>query len=97
MFIQHIQKNKKVYIALLKDYHFQQQFISVIYRSMMLGNILPNIYTNHLAYGAVGLVREWLVKEDRSTEELALYLTQISLHALVKYPSIHQISIEKAE
>ena len=88
LFIQHIQKNKKVYIALLKDYQFQNQFITVIFRCMMLGNILPDIYTRHLAHGTVGLVQEWLEKEEESAEELAIYLTQINLHALVNYPKI---------
>lgn len=88
LFIQHIQKNKETYIALFKDYQFQDQFITVIYRCMMLGNILPDIYTRHLAHGAVGLVQEWLENEKESAEELAIYLTQINLHALVNYPKI---------
>lgn len=54
----------------------------------MLGNILPDIYTRHLAHGAVGLVQEWLENEEESAEELAIYLTQINLHALVNYPKI---------
>lgn len=85
-FLQHIEANELTYRVLLHDIQFQRQFAMVIHESMMLGDILPLIQAKHLAYGAIGLIEEWLQNKDKYTvEEIAYYLTRINIHALIDY------------
>ena len=96
LFVQHIQRNKQVYISLLKDIHFQERFVLVIHTCIMLGNILPDVYTKYLAYGAVGLVKEWLENEySKSQEELAIYLTRMNIYALINYNAENKVKLNK--
>ena len=92
LFLQHILIHRHAYEVLLKDFKFQQQFAEVISKEILKGEILPKAMTNHLAYGAIGLVCEWLDNPTLYTiEELSMYLTQMNVFALIKYKEKPQL------
>ncbi|MGM9950875.1 MAG: hypothetical protein ACI33P_12150, partial [Lysinibacillus sp.] len=71
---------------LLKNIYFQQRFSKVISDSILQGNILPDLYTQHMAYGAIGLVTAWLqFPEKYSQYELAQYLTRTIVHSILDF------------
>lgn len=86
LFLEHIQHHKKAYRVLLRDLTFQQRFAHVISSSIMQGNTLPEIYTQHMAYGAIGLILGWLENESiYSKEDISMYLTRTIVHSLIDF------------
>lgn len=90
LFLEHIEVNRHFYEVLMRDIKFQKSFANIISEGILQGNILPRIYTQHMAYGAIGLVTEWLQNpEHLQLEEIARYLTRNIIHSLLDYH--HQI------
>lgn len=86
LFLKHIQQNNALYQILLKDIYFQQRFSKVISDSILQGNILPDLYTQHMAYGAIGLVMAWLqFPEKYSQYAIAQYLTRTIVHSILDF------------
>lgn len=86
LFLQHIETHRVYYEVLMKDMAFQQCFAEIISDSIFKGDILPRIYTQHMAYGAIGLVLEWLQHpEQLNLQEIASYLTRNIIHSLLDY------------
>lgn len=88
-FLEHIQEKQSFYRVFIHDIRFQQNFAQIVSDGVYESNILPRIYTQHLGYGAIGLVIEWLRDMSVYTiEEVALYLTRIVIQAMLDFQQL---------
>ena len=88
-FLEHIQTNADIYSVLIQQNEFQAQFANIISNMIYSGNALPRIITNHIAYGSVGTILEWLTKDTPySIHYLANLITRLSISEILEYKNL---------
>ncbi len=89
VFLEHIHENADIYSILIKQKDFQAQFANLISDMIYNGNALPRIMTNHIAYGSVGTILEWLTKNTPySIYYLANFITRLSISEILEYKNL---------
>lgn len=88
-FLEHIQKNADYYSVLLIQQDFQKQFISTVSNFINSGSSLPRIITNHIAYGSIGTIIEWLTKDTPySVHYLANLISRLAISEILEYKNL---------
>lgn len=88
-FLQHIEKNNDLYSILITDQAFQLQFATIISDAIYNGNGLPRIITNHIAYGSIGTILEWLTKDTPySMNYIAKLLSRLAISEILEYKNL---------
>lgn len=88
-FLQHIEKNNDLYSILITDQAFQLQFATIISDAIYNGNGLPRIITNHIAYGSIGTILEWLTKDTPySMNYIAKLLSRLAISEILEYRNL---------
>ncbi|WP_431027387.1 TetR/AcrR family transcriptional regulator [Lysinibacillus sp. LZ02] len=88
-FLEHIHANADFYAVLLKQHQFQIQFTNILSNFIHTGNGLPRIMTNHIAYGTVGTIIEWLTKDTPySIHYLANLISRLTISEILEYKNL---------
>ena len=88
-FLEHIQENADYYSVLLIQRDFQKQFISIVSNFINSGSSLPRIITNHIAYGSIGTIIEWLTKDTPySVHYLANLISRLAISEILEYKNL---------
>jgi AcrR family transcriptional regulator len=83
-FLQHIEEKQSLYRVFIHDTKFQQNFAQIVSDAIYQSDFLPRIFTQHIGYGAIGLVIEWLKhKSSYTIDEVALYLSRIVIQSML--------------
>ena len=88
-FLEHIDANADYYSVLLIQRDFQKQFIDVVSNFINTGSSLPRIITNHIAYGSIGTIIEWLTKDTPySVHYLANLISRLAISEILEYKNL---------
>ena len=88
-FLQHIQANADCYAVLLIQQNFQKQFIEIVSKFINSDGSLPRIITNHIAYGSIGTIIEWLTKDTPySINYLANLISRLAISEILEYKNL---------
>lgn len=88
-FLQHIHDNADIYAVFIHQKDFQIQFANALSNIMYTGNALPRIITNHIAYGSIGTIMEWLSKETPySIHYVAKLLSRLTICEILEYKNL---------
>lgn len=88
-FLEHIQANADCYAVLLIQQDFQKQFINIVSNFINANGSLPRIITNHIAYGSIGTIIEWLTKDTPySINYLANLISRLAISEILEYKNL---------
>ena len=88
-FLEHIDANADSYSVLLIQRDFQKQFIDMVSNFINSNGSLPRIITNHIAYGSIGTIIEWLTKDTPySVHYLANLISRLAISEILEYKNL---------
>ena len=88
-FLEHIHANADIYAVFIHQKDFQVKFANALSNILYSGNALPRIITNHLAYGSIGTIMEWLTKESPySIHYVAKLLSHLTVSKVLEYKNL---------
>ena len=88
-FLEHIDAKADYYSVLLIQRDFQKQFINVVSNFINSNGSLPRIITNHIAYGSIGTIIEWLTKDTPySVHYLANLISRLAISEILEYKNL---------
>ena len=88
-FLEHIHANADSYSVLLIQRDFQKQFIDIVSNFINKNGSLPLIITNHIAYGSIGTIIEWLTKDTPySVHYLANLISRLAISEILEYKNL---------
>ena len=88
-FLEHIDANADSYSVLLIQRDFQKRFIDIVSNFINLNSSLPRIITNHIAYGSIGTIIEWLTKDTPySVHYLANLISRLAISEILEYKNL---------
>ena len=89
LFLEHIQANADLYAIFIHQKEFQVKFANALSNILYTGNALPRIITNHIAYGSIGTIMEWLAKETPySIHYVARLLSRLTVSEILEYKNL---------
>ena len=89
LFLEHIQANADLYAVFIHQKDFQVKFANALSNILYTGNALPRIITNHIAYGSIGTIMEWLAKETPySIHYVARLLSRLAVSEILEYKNL---------
>jgi AcrR family transcriptional regulator len=88
-FLEHIHAHADIYAVFIHQKDFQIQFANALSNILYTGNALPRIITNHIAYGSIGTIMEWLAKETPySIHYVAKLLSRLTVCEILEYKNL---------
>lgn len=88
-FLEHIHAKADIYAVFIHLKDFQIQFATALSNILYTGNALPRIITNHIAYGSLGTIMEWLAKETPySVHYVAKLLSRLTVCEILEYKNL---------
>ncbi|MGM9948934.1 MAG: TetR/AcrR family transcriptional regulator [Lysinibacillus sp.] len=89
LFLEHIHANADIYAVFIHQKDFQVKFANALSNILYTGNALPRIITNHIAYGSIGTIMEWLTKETPySIHYVARLLSRLTVSEILEYKNL---------
>ena len=89
LFLEHIHANADIYAVFIHQKNFQAKFANALSNILYTGNALPRIITNHIAYGSIGTIMEWLTKETPySIHYVAKLLSRLAVSEILEYKNL---------
>lgn len=88
-FLEYIHANADIYTVFIHQKDFQIRFAKALSNILYTGNALPRIITNHIAYGSIGTIMEWLAKETPySVHYVAKLLSSLTVCEILEYKNL---------